>query len=74
MKYKFVGNGMGVPGLPHEITDDEAKELGVVEILKDAIANGNYVDIAGLDTPRKSGGTTRPAQVSKKEKEVSNGQ
>ncbi len=42
MKYIFVGEGIGVPGLPHEITDDEAKDLGVSEILKAAVENGNY--------------------------------
>lgn len=42
MNYKFIGDGMGVPGLPHEITDDEALELDVVELLEDAISNGNY--------------------------------
>lgn len=42
MKYKFVGEGSGVPGLPHEITDDEALERGITDLLKAAIANGNY--------------------------------
>ena len=40
--YKFVGEGMGVPGLPHEITDEEAAELEVTELLVAAIENGNY--------------------------------
>lgn len=44
MKYKFVGDGVGVPGLPHEITREEAQQLGVEEILDAAIANGNYVE------------------------------
>lgn len=42
MKYKFVGEGMGIPGLPHEITDEEAERLGVTELLAAAIANGSY--------------------------------
>lgn len=42
MRYKFVGDGAGVPGLPHEITDDEAEALGVTELLKAAVENGNY--------------------------------
>jgi len=46
MKYKFVGEGMGVPGLPHEISDEEAIEMGVVELLQAAIENGNYVEEA----------------------------
>ncbi len=40
--YVFVGSGVGVPGLPHVITESEAKQRGVLDILKDAIANGNY--------------------------------
>ena len=43
MVYKFIGKGMGVPGLPHEISDEEAKRLGVGELLKAAIENGSYV-------------------------------
>lgn len=27
-KYRFVGEGQGVPGLPHVITDEEAKAMG----------------------------------------------
>lgn len=41
-KFVYVGSGTGVPGLPHEITEKQAKEQGVYEILKDAIAAGNY--------------------------------
>jgi len=44
-KYKFVGKGGGVPGLPHEITDAEAEYLGVLEILQEAIKNGNYQEV-----------------------------
>ncbi len=47
--YKYVGDGLGVPGLPHQITEDEAKQLGISEILKDAIAAGNYK----LETTKK---------------------
>ena len=43
MNYKFVGDGLGVPGLPHNISAEEAEELGVTEILTAAIENGNYV-------------------------------
>lgn len=47
--YKYVGDGVGVPGLPHQISEDEAKQLGVSEILKDAITAGNYE----LETTKK---------------------
>ena len=43
-EYKYVGNGMGVPGLPHLVSDDEAAELGVLHILREAIENGSYVE------------------------------
>lgn len=36
--------GDGVPGLPHEITDEEAKARGLDEILKAAVANGTYIE------------------------------
>ena len=42
MQYIYVGKGTGIPGLPHKITEAEAKERGVSDILKDAIAAGNY--------------------------------
>jgi len=46
--YRFCGNGMGVPGLPHEVTAAQAEELGLLDTLKAAIANGNY---AAADEP-----------------------
>lgn len=42
MKYQYVGDGLGVPGLPHQISEEEAKELGLESLLHDAIENGNY--------------------------------
>lgn len=42
MKYRYVGDGLGIPGLPHEITDEEAVELGLSELLKAAVENGSY--------------------------------
>jgi len=41
--YKYVGPGVGIPGLPHEITKAQAKDAGVLEILEAAIANKSYV-------------------------------
>lgn len=49
--YKFVGSGEGVPGLPHVISDEEAAALGVSEILKAAVENGNYVEISTTSPP-----------------------
>ncbi len=44
-KYEFVGQGEGVAGLPHVVTEAEAKKLGVLEILKEAVKNGNYREV-----------------------------
>lgn len=55
--YKYVGDGMGVAGLPHEVSDDEAAELGVSEILKEAIANGSYAPLSPkVTSPQISAG------------------
>jgi len=71
--YLYVGNGMGVPGLPHEVSEDEAAELGVLHILNDAIENGSYVLVdAGLNTGREDPAPTRPP-VTKVKKENHNG-
>jgi hypothetical protein len=35
-----------VPGLPHEISDAEAKNLGVEQLLKDAIEAGTFKKVA----------------------------
>lgn len=45
MQYKYVGDGAGVPGLPHEITDAEAEELGVTDLLLAAVENGSYAAV-----------------------------
>jgi hypothetical protein len=43
--YQYVGDGLGVPGLPHKISRKEAERLGVLDILEAAIENGNYVEL-----------------------------
>jgi len=63
MIYKFIGAGMGVPGLPHQISEEEAERLGVKELLQAAIDNGNYVPV---DQPIRDTKTTK--------KEVKHGQ
>lgn len=62
-KYKFVGDGAGVPGLPHEISDEEAEALGVADILKAAIENGRYVPLPPDPSPKGRG------ELKKKESE-----
>lgn len=44
-RYKFVGDGLGVPGLPHEITEEQAHRLGVQDQLGEALKNGNYEEV-----------------------------
>lgn len=51
MKYKYIGDGAGVPGLPHEITDEDAKAQGIEELLRQAIENGSYVEAQGQPSP-----------------------
>lgn len=53
-RYRFVGDGAGVPGLPHEIDEGEAERSGVSDLLQAAIANGNYEEI----TEVSDGGNT----------------
>ena len=43
MNYKYIGDGAGVPGLPHEISDEEAQAQGLSDLLMAAVANGSYV-------------------------------
>lgn len=42
--YRFVGQGQGVPGLPHVVSYEGAEAMGVLEILEAAIENGNYIE------------------------------
>lgn len=63
-KYQYAGNGMGVPGLPHLVSDDEAAELGVLHILNEAIKNGSYVEVTL---------TPDPSPVGRGEKKVKKG-
>jgi hypothetical protein len=71
MKYKYIGDGAGIIGLPHEITDEEAAALEVADLLQAALANGAYVSVETV--------TRRPERVHRavkdgdKESEVNNG-
>jgi hypothetical protein len=40
--YVYVGQGLGLPGLPAELTIQEARELQVADILVEAIKAGVY--------------------------------
>ena len=41
-KYKYIMDGRGVPGLPREITNSEAEQMGVAELLAAALKAGTY--------------------------------
>jgi hypothetical protein len=45
-RYRYVGPGQGVPGLPHELDDEEARRLGVHELLEQALQAKVYEAIA----------------------------
>jgi len=40
--YEFCGPGAGVAGLPHVISESEAKDRGLWKLLQAAIYMGNY--------------------------------
>lgn len=64
--YKFAGDGACVPGLPLEITEEQASQLGDAErtLLNNAVASGVYIEI-GAERPVRVSTTTpggkRPA-------------
>jgi hypothetical protein len=43
--YVFVGEGIGIPGLPHRVTQVEAAQLGLSDVLSKAITDGSYAFI-----------------------------
>ena len=57
-KYKFVGSGACVPGLPHEITDQEIDQFNEaqLDVWLSALASGQYQDVSvePVKTPRIS--------------------
>lgn len=44
-KYRFCGNGEGVAGLPHEVSEEEAYQMGLAAVLQAAIKLGHYIEI-----------------------------
>lgn len=69
-KFIYVGLGDGVPGLPREITDEQAEADGLTILLNQAIDAGVYVDASQI--------TNTPAAIeseskSKHKKGVANG-
>ena len=50
--YIFVGEGLGVPGLPHEIGQDEAERRGLTAQLDEAVEAGVYKLRAAARKPK----------------------
>lgn len=46
--YCFCGNGQGIPGLPHEVTREQAEELGLLDHLSAAFQRGDYKPIPAV--------------------------
>lgn len=53
--YRFIGAGRGVPGLPHEITEREAKDAGVWDLLQEAVKAGNFEEVKPEKPAKKEG-------------------
>ena len=70
-RYRFAGDGLGVPGLPHEISMQDAIDLGAKELLEELIRTGTYVAVAPPPTPPQmspSGRNLERGDKGKKEK------
>lgn len=63
MKYVYVGNDAGVPGLPHEISDEEAARLGISDLLMSAIENGSYRPVVLKGSMKVSTKNTKGTKV-----------
>lgn len=50
-RYWYAGDGLGVPGLPHEISMQEAIDQGIDALLKGAIEIGSYIVVTPPPTP-----------------------
>lgn len=44
--YRFCGNGLGIAGLPHAVTREQAEQDNVLDLLDAAIAAGVYQTVA----------------------------
>lgn len=54
--FKFAGAGDGVPGLPHEVTDEQAAELGLTTLLRQAVEAGTFAEVKpARKHPEKAG-------------------
>lgn len=64
--YKFTGDGAGVPGLPHEIPEEQARAYG--ELFQSALEAGLYtLESVGVatETPQASRVESAPRKSKK---------
>lgn len=62
-KYKYIGGGLGIPGLPQILTDKEAVNLGVLDLLKDAVKAGKYKPITTTTAVRRHPKSEKQSEV-----------
>lgn len=73
--YKYIGDGAGVPGLPHSLTEDEAAALppALAEQFKSTLEAGLY-QITSTDAlsgaSRQASADEAPKRKSKKADEI----
>ena len=54
--YAYVGDGLGIPGLPHRLSKAQARDLQVLKAFEQAISAGVYIPEGQLpaETPEES--------------------
>ena len=50
--YVYSGPGLGVPGLPNRVTEQEAQQLGAADTLAECIAAGTFVEAGAAPVAR----------------------
>lgn len=53
--YRFCGNDQGIPGLPYEVTREQADALGLLDQLTAALQRGVYKPTAAVSVTDGSG-------------------
>jgi hypothetical protein len=48
--FYYCGDGMGIAGLPHQVTWKQAEEIGLLSELEAAIQNGSYKPQAATES------------------------
>jgi hypothetical protein len=59
-KFHYCGDGLGIAGLPHDVTEEEARALGVLDVLQAALKNGSYREVTDTHAV-----TAQPAEEDK---------